>query len=281
MLGTSAGIADVHNARALPFDTLTYILRADAEREKIPRSHGVFFAFDKRLHMNACEKQDVTIRTERLRTILSKVLPHFLFKTHTDLERDGLDETLAAVQANSAIEHEERRLYTRMQTAQVLHMHTMFCGSASSTFTKFGWILSRRASGVPVGGEAHFDAELPAIENFRTLYTSPAFSVNSTNGKAPYLLNTSDTDTRVCIPEHRKDIDAELKKIQTGIRRVTLETIRTTAAVLSGISGSSELLHTKLTKLPLSKPMKRTVEDPKEISSARDLVSTSFETLLS
>lgn len=48
MLGTSAGIRDVHNPRALPFDAVTYLLRANAARERIGDATGLFLAFDRR-----------------------------------------------------------------------------------------------------------------------------------------------------------------------------------------------------------------------------------------
>ncbi len=279
MLGTSAGIRHVHDADALPFDTLTYLLRADAERTR-RNATGLFFVFDKRLNSDIDEQAIVQRRTERLRQLLAAILPHFHMVTHSDLEKRGLASTLEQVQPCTTIEHEELREYTRIQTAQVLHMHAESRNGIAHRFAKFGWILSRRGNNAPVGGEANFDHMLPRDLGIESVYTAPAFPLDSTNGKAPYLLNESDRNVRICIPRQAADIGSEVLKVQGSISRVVHDTLRATAETVLGLRPEVHAPTDELATLPLTKPMKLRISDERLLADLRELLSASLQKLL-
>ncbi len=280
MLGTSAGIRNIHNPCALPFDTVTYLLRANAERERMNHATGLFFAFDRRMNGDTTDQADIQKRTERLRQIIGALLPHFVMTTHSELEEQGLASTLEQVQPCAEIENEELRNYTRIQTAQVLHMYAKACNNSGHCFTKFGWILSRRGNGTPVGGEVNFDQLLPRDIPIERIYTSPAFPLDSVNGKAPYLLNESDRAVRVCLPNHQDDVGMEVQKVQSGITRLMYETLKATAETVLNIRASIHLPEDELVTLPITQRMKQRVTDEQELSTLRELLSTSLHKLL-
>lgn len=281
MLGTSAGIRGVHDPRALPLDTVTYLLRADAARRRMGDAQGLFFAFDKRLDGDSSDQPAIDHRTQRLRQLLSTLLPHFAMTTQSALEERGLQDTLARVEPCAAIDNEELRHYTRMQTAQVLHMRAEARNGSAHRFAKFGWILSRRGNGTPVGGEANFDALLPDDLPIERIYTAPAFPLDSTNGKAPYLLNESDRAVRVCIPHNASEIGAEVEKVQSGISRIVHDTLRATAATVLGLQSEIHAPDDALCTLPLSKPMKERITDERQLAKLRELLCAALHHLLS
>ncbi len=280
MLGTSAGIRDVHNPRSLPFDTVTYLLRADAARERMGNAAGLFFAFDRRLNGDTTDQPAIEQRTERLRQLLGLLLPHFSMTTHSELEARGLASTIERIRPCAAIENEELRQYTRMQTAQVLHMQTEARMDSAQRFVKFGWILSRRGNNTPVGGEAHFDQLLPDDSGVERMYTAPAFPLDSTNGKAPYLLSESDRAMRICLPDSAADIGGEVLKVQTGIHRVMHDTLRATAETVLGLRPEIHAPDDEVAALPVTKAMKQRVSDERALADLRDLLSASLHTLL-
>lgn len=276
MLGTSVGIRNVHDPLALPFDTVTYLLRADAARKRMD-ANGLFFAFDKRLNGDDADHADVRKRTERLRDLLGVLLPHFTMTTHTDLKARGLDATIERIQPRADIENEELRTYTRAQVAQVVHMREE---AMRSRFTKFGWMLSRHGDGSPKGGEVNFDESLPADIQVERLYTAPAFPLNSSNGKAPYLLNEADRHTRVCIPETAEDIGREVRKINGDTTRLMCNTLFATASTILGQRDEIHASDDELVTLPLTARMKERVRDERVLADLREIVSASLHTLL-
>jgi|GEM_PF-5793816 len=280
MLGTSAGIRDVHNPRTLPFDAVTYLLRANAARERIGDATGLFFAFDRRLNGDTTDQAAIQQRTERLRQLLGVLLPHFGMTTHSELEARGLASTVERVQPCAEIENEELRQYTRIQTAQVLHMHEEARNGSVHRFAKFGWILSRRGNGTPVGGEVNFDQLLPSDTAIERIYTAPAFPLDSTNGKAPYLLNESDRAVRVCLPDHEADVGGEVLKVQSGISRVMHGTLRVTAEAVLGLRSEVHSPDDELVTLPLTKTMKQRISDENALADLRELLSASLRKLL-
>ncbi len=280
MLGTSAGIRDIHNPRTLPFDVVTYLLRANAARERIGDATGLFFAFDKRLNGDTTDQTAIQKRTERLRQLLGVLLPHFGMTTHSELEERGLASTIECVQPCAEIENEELRQYTRVQTAQVLHMYAESRNGSPHRFAKFGWILSRRGNGTPVGGEVNFDRLLPSVTAIECIYTAPAFPLDSTNGKAPYLLNESDRAVRVCLADHEADVGNEVLKVQSGISRVMHDTLRATAETVLGLRSEMHSPDDELVTLPLTKVMKQPISDKHALADMRDLLSASLRKLL-
>lgn len=280
MLGTSAGIRNVHNPHTLPFDAVTYLLRANAARERIGDAAGLFFVFDRRLNGDTSDQAAIEQRTERLRQLLGLLLPHFAMTTHSELEERGLASTVERVQPCAEIDNEELRQYTRVQTAQVLHMHAESRNGSANRFAKFGWILSRRGNGAPVGGEVHFDQLLPRDTAIERIYTAPAFPLDSTNGKAPYLLNESDRAVRVCLADHEADVGGEVLKVQSGISRVMHGTLRAAAEAVLGLRAEIHSPDDELVTLPLTKAMKQRVTDEHELSDLRDLLSASLRKML-
>ncbi len=280
LLGTSPGIRGVHDPAALPFDVVTYLIRAEVARKRMPKASGLFFAFDARLDGDGCDDPIIHHRTERLRQLLRKLLPHFAMRTHRELEATGLASTLERVPSLSDIDDTGLRQYARVQTAQVLHMQEQAHNGRPEPFTKFGWILSRRGDGSPVGGEANFDQFVLKDSGIEFVYTAPAFPLRSSNGKAPYLLHEADRSDRVCLVDHPDQIGAEVAKVQPGITRVMYDTLRITAqAVLSRHSFAHQRLD-ELAQLPLSKAMKQRVTDPREIDDLRQLLFASLHPLL-
>jgi hypothetical protein len=280
LFGTSAGIRNVHDPRALPMDTITYFLRANAARERIDNGNGLFFAFDKRLHGDTSDHAAIQQRTERLRQLLGLLLPDFAMKTHSELEERGLAATIERVEPCPAIENEELRQYTRVQTAQVLQLYEESLQGAKQRFAKFGWILSRRANGVPVGGEVNFDQLLPDTIPIERVYTAPAFPLDSTNGKAPYLLSESDRQTRVCLADREADIGPEVLKVRSGINRVMFRTLQVTAEAVLGDRSEIHSPDDELVTLPLTKAMRQQVTDERELADLRELLSASLRKLL-
>lgn len=279
MLGSSAGIRGVHDAAVLPLDTLTFLLRAEDARKKMGDANGLFFAFDKRLDDPGSDGI-VRRRTERLRDLLHRLLPHFAMRTHTDLENSGLASTLERVAPASSIEDAGLRAYCRMQTAQVLLMHEQSRNGSPSRFTKFGWILSRRGNGAPVGGEANFDDLLPADIAIEKMYTAPGFPLDSTNGKAPYLINDADKPVRVCLSNQAADVGDEVLKVKPGITRLAHDTIRATSERILGMRDDVHPPEHELAALPVAKVLKQRIDDPKMIEDLRELLSASLRTLL-
>jgi len=280
MLGTSAGIRGVHDPKVLPFDTITYLLRANAARENLDDTSGLFFVFDKRLNGDTTDQTIIDQRTERLRQILDTLLPKFRMTTHRELEARGLASTNERVRPCADIVSDELREYTRIQTAQVLHMQAEAYTDSAKRFTKFGWILSRRSNGVSVGGEANFDQLLPNDAGIECVHTAPAFPLNSTNGKAPYLLNEADRAIRVCLPDYEANISDEVMKVQSGISRIAHDTLRATAETVLGLRSQIHSLNDELVTLPITKAMKRQISDERALTDLRDLLCASFRKLL-
>lgn len=280
MLGTSPGIRNVHNPQALPFDTVTYLLRANAARERIDEASGLFFSFDRRLNGDTTDQAEIQERTERLRHLLVVLLPHFEMTTHSELEARGLISTIERIQPCTEIKDDELRQYARIQTAQVLHMQAEACNGIAHRFTKFGWILSRRGNGALVGGEINFDKLLPIDAGIECIYTAPGFPLDSTNGKAPYLLNESDRAVRVCIPACDTDVGGEVVKVKNSISRVVHDTLRATAEVVLGLRSEVHSPEDELVMLPLTKAMKQRISDERSLTDLRELLCASLRKLL-
>jgi hypothetical protein len=279
MLGTSAGVANVHDPRVLPLDTVTYLLRAEATRKRLHDTAGLFFAFDARINGDTSDQPQIQHRTERLRQLLQRVLPHFDMVTHSELVDRGLAATLEGIPANAAIELPELREYTRMQTAQVLQMQAEARNGTPQNFTKFGWMLAMRGNSVPVGGEVHFDEHLPP--DITRMYTAPGFPLDSSNGKAPYLLNEADRATRICLPETTADIVDEVQKIRPGLSRLMHDTLRATAETILGLRSEIHAPNADVVTLPIYKTMKQRLTDESTLADLRELLAASLRHLLS
>lgn len=280
LTGTSSGIRQVHDPEQLPFDTVTYLLRADSARARLLQARGLCFAVDTRLDGDTTDAPAIAARTERLRTLVAALVPQFSFVTHSDLEADGLADTLATTDQHFHIPEPDRRHYARIQTAQVLHLRKQAQAQGAESFTKFGWILGRRASG-PTGGEVHFDQSLPADAAIQTQYTAPGFLLSRSDGKAPYLLASNDVHDRICLPYTRADIDQELQKIRPGISRLMAVTLSATAQTILGDRSEIHDPDADFVQLPVPGHLRQAVHDQQHISDLRACVEAAFSRLLS
>jgi hypothetical protein len=280
LTGTSPGMRQVHDPEQLPFDTVTYLLRAESARARLANARGFYFVVDTRLDGDTTDAPIIAARTERLRTLVAALVPQFSFVTHGDLEADGLSETLAATDPHLHIPEPDRRHYARIQTAQVMHLRKQAQAQGAVSFTKFGWILSQRASG-PAGGEVHFDQSLPASAEIRTEYTAPGFLLSRSDGKAPYLLARSDEPDRLCLPHTYADIDRELAKIRPGISRLMVETLRATALAILEDDFDIHDSAVELVQLPVLKHLRQPVNVLPELADLRARLEAAFSRLLS
>lgn len=280
LVGTSPGIRQVHTPRALPFDTVTYLLRAEVARTLRSDATGVCFAVDSRLDGDRTDAAAIQCRTERLRALVHTILPAFHVRTHGDLLADGLEDTLERTPAPPTVTDSSLRHYARVQTAQVLHLRHRYAPTPDRRLTKFGWILARRSGHRPEGGEVHFDRLLPADAAVETEYTAPGFLLSACNGKAPYLLSEADRAERICLVDDAADIADEVTKIRPGISRLMVDTLRATAETVLGERGRIHDAADPMVTLPLAPQLHRPVTDARELSDLRECLTAALSRLL-
>jgi hypothetical protein len=277
LLGTSPGIWGTHNPEAVPFDTVTFLLRAEQARAA-SNAHGVFFAVDSRMNGARIDQDAIARRTDRLRALVERVTPAFEMHTQSDLDRRGFSATLDGI-SHPDIAEERLRHYTRVQTAQVAHLFSESRQHGrDGVFEKFGWMVSRD-NGKPFGGEATFDASLPETLLIQRTYTAPGFDLLEAKAKAPYLAGFKPSE-RVLIPSRTDRIARELGKLHRGVRRIGLETIRTTALVLLGEMPPSAVNAEELAILPLAAEMRLVIQNKSTIRDVRNLLEAALSTLV-
>lgn len=289
LVGTSPGKKNLHVPEHIPFDTVTYLLRAEQMRQRFA-VNGVFFALDERVfdEKDTADTAAIENRTDRLRDLVTRVAPAFSFVTHSELMKDGrLPERLKEdTNTYPELKDEELKEYTRLQTATVRALLLPDSESSHDETQpldrryKFGWIASRRKDG-PHGGEVSFDQHLPSADRITPMYTAPAYNMGGKHAvRAPYLFQRS--DSRVCVPESPEGIEAEMEKIVPGIRQIHYKTLLRTARVILGEEKAGTLERREIVRTPPPQSMTdNEITSPAAITFLRDKLGAALDILTS
>lgn len=278
--GVSPGIKGIHNPGALPIDTAALLLRAE-QRSIALKAGSVLHLINTRIDGDQSDIHDVHRRTERLRRLVAQLTPDLLIRTQTELAETGIERTIAQfpMEFFAEINEDELRRYTHLQTASVWHIRQeMLRAGRKGIFEKFGWILGRKGSGIPDGGEAKFDRFIP--RSIEVQYTAPGYTLDDGAGKAPYLLGINETDRRICIPETRDGIPAELAKIKPGIRRISFDTLHTICRAILKKNEREQLNDPRLITMPLSSDRKEEMNEARLLEDLQQLLEITLQKLL-
>lgn len=275
MLGMSAGIHGVHQPGSIPFNTATYVLRAENARRRLD-AEGTLIIVDKQVGADdSTLRQEIQHRTDRIRNLMQQ---------HTALRVLTLSEICPdrlctwqkryPMEHFSTISHEGLRQYTAFQTALVLSVVECNSPSLASRY-KFGWVAEKRKDKSPKGGEAGFDEWLPQDQYIQPLYTASGYDAKA-KVTAPYLMQRGTEQTNLLIPKTRSGIVAEVDKMREGMALISLKTAYETSRVLLGEASPDVLDADDLVYAPLNRPQKRVLKTQDEILQLeRDL---EFET---
>jgi hypothetical protein len=281
LLGTSPGARGIHRPDALPLDTVTYLLRAEVERSRL-NAQGILHLIDKRIDGDESDRASVEKRTDRLRLLIHRLAPSFRIRMQSALEEDGFDHKLhqAPHPSITEITDDGRRAYTHLQTSAILHLREeeQRLGD-EGPFRKFGWVLTKKEGGIAHGGEATFDAFLPSTVPL--IHTAPGFLLSQAMGKAPYLLQESEVDDRILVPETIEDIPREIAKIKPGICRISAHTLLATCRILLREKEISHVMDPALVQLPVSRESKTRIDDIAFLDKAKQMTAAALATLAS
>lgn len=271
MAGASTGKDGVHDAEKIPLGMARYMLVADHVR-RIHGAEGVFFFGNQR------EKTPVATiqrRVGRTKDLAKKLIPEMPVWTEADLPEDVRERVSGEIEAAGLPElmaFEQHGQYKLWQTHVV---GTTLLRNGYRRRIKYGWQATEEGE---LMGEHQFDSVLPEQWQIDCLY-GPADRDTDGHWAVPYLLSTRNPKGRICIPLRKNGIDAELQKLQPGVRRVTLDTWRETALVILGQKGPDALHAGPLAADPLDPALLESVTDTASIDEVRALLHAALTKL--
>ena len=271
MAGTSTGKDGVHDAEKIPFGMARYMLVADHVRSQ-HGAEGVFFVGNQRERTSAAVVQR---RIGRTKDLAMKLIPQMPVWTEGDLPADVRERVQGDIESaglRDLLSFEQHGHYKLWQTAVV---GTTLLRNGYRRRLKYGW---QAIQGDERIGEHQFDAVLPEQWQIDCLY-GPADRDVDGEWAVPYLLHTQKPKSRICIPLRKNGIDAELAKIQPGIRRITLDTWRETALVILGRQHVGVLHEGPLAADPLPPELLALIDDAATIDEAKQILHAALTKL--
>ncbi len=271
MAGTSTGKDGVHDAEKIPFGTARYMLATDHVR-RAHGAEGVFFIGNQR---ERTAPAVINRRISRMKELAARLIPGMQVWTEQDLPedvRERVQEDIVSAGLADLLSFEQHGQYKLWQTEVV---GTTLLRNGYSRRLKYGWQATHEGERM---GEHQFDAVLPQEWAIDCLY-GPADRDVDGEWAVPYLLHTQKPKSRICIPLRKNGIDAELAKIQPGVRRITLETWKETALVILGRQDPGVLHEGRLAADPLPPELLEAVDDAATLDEAKELLRAALTKL--